>query len=39
MLSTDGDLPRAASGGRAGPDLLYGDSVDGQNWRVRYGLA
>lgn len=39
MLSTEGDRPRAASGGRVVPDLLYGDSVDGQNCRVRYGLA
>ena len=30
MLSMDGDLAKVPSGGRAGPDLLYGDSTEGQ---------
>lgn len=39
MLSTEGDLTSVASGGRAGPDLLQGESVEGQNCSVRQGLA
>lgn len=30
MLSMDGDLAKVPSGGRVGPDLLYGDSTEGQ---------
>lgn len=39
MLSMEGDLASVASGGSVGPDLLYGESVEGQNCSVRYGSA